>query len=233
VETDNRDKTDNQEYAIWQIKNTNLCIEEKNMRYGLSKLFKRGITIGMLPTYKCNLDCEYCSNKFGRAGNKFDSLEITPDDWYRLLSSFPVKIRELHITGGEPFIYKEIEDLILKMLSLGFHVSLNSNLLIKKNLSMVKSDRFRIEATLHDLKHTVKFHSNVAYYRQWVRVDIDIFGDTKLKGNKRDKDGVAIKAKMGENEAYVCLDMKRFKFTPDGRLWTNDREIGDTYSLLE
>ena len=201
------------------------------MRYGMSKLIKRGITIGMLPTYKCNLDCEYCSNKFGRIGNKFDSSEITPDDWYRLLSSFPVKIRELHITGGEPFMYKQIGELILKMLSLGFHVSLNSNLLIKRDLSMVKSDKFRIEATLHNFKDVVKFHSNVAYYRQWVTVDIDLFGDGRLKDNKRNKAGIAIKAKMGDKDSYVCLDMKRFKFTPDGRLWTNDREIGETYSV--
>ena len=201
------------------------------MRYGLSKLFKRGSTIGILPTYKCNLDCSYCSNKFGRVGNKFDSIEITPDDWYRLLKNFPVKIRELHITGGEPFIYKDIQELILKLLPLGFHISLNTNLLIRRDLSMVESDKFRITGTLHNQKNVDKFYSNVDFYRQWVRVDTDVFGGTGFGRAKRNRKGEAIKGKMGEKDSYLCLDMKRFKFTPDGRLWVNDREIGDTYSV--
>ena len=198
------------------------------MRYGMSKLFRRGIDIGILPTYRCNLDCEYCSNKFGREGNKFDSVEMSPDDWFRILSRFPVRIKELHITGGEPFLYPDIQELILKLLPLGFNISLVSNLLIKRYLSRVKSDRFRIEATLHNPEQADRFYENVKHYRQWVRVDIDLFSSRR---RKRDMNGVAVKMKMGEEDSYKCLDMKRFKITPDGRIWPNDREIGDTYSI--
>ena len=199
------------------------------MRYGVSKLFKRGIDIGILPTYKCNLDCEHCCNKFGRKGNRFDSKEITPDDWYRLISRFPVKIRELHYTGGEPLLYKDIQELTLKLLPLGFHISLFSNLLIKRDLSKIKSNRFRIEATLQGEKYREKFYHNVNHYRQWVRVDIDLWGDRLVKRSPFSL--VKYRAKLEEKDSSVCLDMKRFKFTPDGRLWVNDREIGDTYSV--
>lgn len=198
------------------------------MRYGLTKRFSRGITIGMLPTYKCNLDCSYCANKYGRQGNKFDSKEILISDWYRLISNFPIKIRELHITGGEPMLYAGIQFLVEKLLTLGFHISLNSNLLCKRDFSNVISDRFRIEATLHDHDREDRFFENVEYYRQWVRVDIDIFAKEKVYRNS--KTGIAYK-KLMDPESPICLDMKRFKFTPDGRLWTNDREIGDAYSI--
>ena len=198
------------------------------MRYGVRKLFRRGIDVGILPTYRCNLDCSYCSNKFGREGDKFDSTEISPDDWYRILSRFPVRIKELHITGGEPFLYVPIQELILKLLPLGFNISLVSNLLVWRDLSKVKSDRFRIEATLHNPKQEHIFYRNVKLFREFVRVDVDLFGETRVK---RNKDGVATKMKMGEEDSYKCLDMKRFKITPDGRIWPNDREIGDTYSI--
>ncbi len=202
------------------------------MRYGITKKFKRGITIGMLPTYKCNLDCVHCSNKYGREGNKFDSAEIAPADWYRLISRFPVKIRELHITGGEPFLYPQIQDLIIILLPLGFHISLNSNLLLKVPLDKVKSDRFRIEATLHEPRYfpsrAKRFWENRSYYQQWVRVDVDIFADKNTRRNTRT--GMKFKKLMSPKNP-VCLDMKRFKFTPDGRLWTHDREIGDLYSV--
>jgi len=199
------------------------------MRYGLSKLFKRGIDIGILPTYVCNLDCEHCCNKFDREGNKFKSKELTPDDWYRLISIFPVKIRELHFTGGEPFLYKDIQELTLKLLSLGIHISLFSNLLIRRDMSKIKSDKFRIEATLHNEEDSDKFYSNVDYYRQWVRVDIDLWGDKLIERNRFDK--VKYRPKLKEKDSTVCLDMKRFKITPDGRIWPNDREIGDTYTI--
>jgi len=114
-------------------------------------------------------------------------------------------------------------------LPLGFHISLFSNLLIKRDLSKIKSDRFRIEATLQDEKYRKRFYDNVKLYRQWVRVDIDLWGDKLIKRKRFSL--VKYRAKLEEKDSYICLDMKRFKFTPDGRLWTNDREIGDTYSI--
>ena len=212
---------------------TDICSKEGEikMRYGITKFFKRGVSIGVFPTYVCNLDCVYCANKYGRKGNKFDSGQITPEDWYRLISHFPVKIRELYITGGEPFLYPYIQDLILILLPLGIHITLNTNLLIKIPLDKVKSDRFRIEATLHDHRNKARskiFWENYDYYKQWVRVDVDIFSEKRIRRNPLT--GISYKLLMDPKNP-TCLDMKRFKFTPDGRLWTSDREVGDTYTI--
>ena len=198
------------------------------MRYGIRRRLRRGIRVCIFPTYRCNLSCPYCSNNLERSGTIFRSEEIRPLDWERLIKNFPVKIREVVISGGEPLLYFEIQRLILLLLDLDLMVMMNSNLMIKRNLSILKSDRLRVEATLHEGVDKTKFYSNVQHYRQWFKVDVDFFTDHNwpirflgFKGKKL----------MSEDESYLCLDMKRFKFTPDGRLWINDREIGDTYTI--
>jgi hypothetical protein len=95
---------------------------------------------------------------------------------------------------------------------------------IRRDFSGVKSDRFKIQATLHE--QATSFWENLEWYRQWVRVDVDLFGS---KNTRRDKEGIRRKIKYNEVNKELSLDSKRFMFTPDGRLWINDRMIGNTY----
>lgn len=61
-------------------------------------------------TYKCNLDCVYCYNKKIRA-DFFKETSFT--DWKIILNKILPHAKKIILTGGEPFLYKYINDIIL------------------------------------------------------------------------------------------------------------------------
>ncbi len=73
-------------------------------------------------TKNCNLRCKYC---FDEAGKKFPDLPL--NQWIELLDSLYEKgLRFIKISGGEPFLYTEILEL-LEYAQKKFIVSLNTN----------------------------------------------------------------------------------------------------------
>ncbi len=67
--------------------------------------------VGVFLTLGCNLNCDYCINDPGQAGNRkslfpLGPLEMPPENWARALARVPHS-RELPITlqGGEPTLY--------------------------------------------------------------------------------------------------------------------------------
>lgn len=60
-------------------------------------------------TYKCNLRCVYCYNRNIRMG--FES-ETTLEQWCEVLDKILPYATKFILTGGEPFLYKYINDVI-------------------------------------------------------------------------------------------------------------------------
>jgi len=190
--------------------------------YGLTKKFKRGCTICLYTTYRCNLACPYCINYLlvGKTTGEFYCPEVTPSKWYNLINDFPVPVKEVILSGGEPMLYFQIDELIHALLNTGVHVVIFTNGTVRKRLS-VKSHRFRIQMTLHESCDRKVFYDNVAYYKRQYPVHIERFGDKEKRGVRT--------IKTSEKDIAICRNLKRFKFTPDGRLWMNDNELSDTY----
>lgn len=72
----------------------------------------------------CNFRCPYCHNK-SIVLKESATYEIT--DVLNMLKERTKFIKSVVITGGEPTIYPELKDLIVKIKELGFKVKLDTN----------------------------------------------------------------------------------------------------------
>jgi organic radical activating enzyme len=85
-----------------------------------------------------------------RNGIKPSSKTITLDGWKEIINAFPIKIKEVFISGGEPTLISWLPDLCNWLLDKGYHVTVFTNLHIPIFLIRVKrSRRFQIYATFH------------------------------------------------------------------------------------
>jgi organic radical activating enzyme len=91
----------------------------------------RPISMHFSLTDKCNLDCEFCSNK------KRDGYEFTFEEVKNILNAFStLGAISVEFTGGEPTLHKNINDIISYAKLIGFSIGLKSNgVNIKKHLT--------------------------------------------------------------------------------------------------
>jgi len=76
-------------------------------------------------TNKCNQNCFYC---FNNSGTDVKSEFFPAIKWLDILNSLKSNgLKSVHFTGGEPFIYPEIMQLIKGSLDLGISTSVLSN----------------------------------------------------------------------------------------------------------
>lgn len=59
-------------------------------------------------TYKCNLNCVYCYNK--KIRNNFEELDL--NNWKTIIDKISPYALHLKLTGGEPFLSKNLSDII-------------------------------------------------------------------------------------------------------------------------
>jgi pyrroloquinoline quinone biosynthesis protein E len=73
-------------------------------------------------TYRCPLRCPYCSNPTDYADNKD---ELTTEEWCRVFGEAEaLGVMQLHLTGGEPLVRKDLELLAAHARGLGLYVNL-------------------------------------------------------------------------------------------------------------
>jgi uncharacterized radical SAM superfamily Fe-S cluster-containing enzyme len=177
--------------------------------YGKLLRFKRGITLSLSVTFRCNLSCSYCTVNV--SGKRSVSKEATIDEMIEYINHFPVKIKEIYITGGEPSLRDDLPELVNKLLDRGYFIVLFTNL---KNLFTIlkinKSVRFRIQATYHHKASSHEFYNNYLDIIQKHRIDVDELKYQKLYFSK-------VKQLTNEKE----LDEPCFRIAPDLTLWTS------------
>lgn len=83
-------------------------------------------TINIYPTMRCNLKCAMCFVKFYKA-----KTELGLDQWLRIIDQLKFFHPRIHLSGGEPFIYPEIIELIahIKKNHLFLHITTNGTFL--------------------------------------------------------------------------------------------------------
>jgi pyrroloquinoline quinone biosynthesis protein E len=73
-------------------------------------------------TYKCPLQCPYCSNPLDFAQYKD---ELSTEEWFRVLEQGrQLGAVQLGLSGGEPLVRKDLEDIIAHGHQLGFYTNL-------------------------------------------------------------------------------------------------------------
>lgn len=88
-------------------------------------------------TDKCNLNCSHCYGGFARKNKNF----INIDDINKIINeAINLEIYEFDITGGEPLLYPELEQLLRKLYDSGMLVSIFTNLTVfnEKHLDIFK-----------------------------------------------------------------------------------------------
>ncbi|MDO9399434.1 MAG: anaerobic ribonucleoside-triphosphate reductase activating protein [bacterium] len=109
----------------------------------ISLLDYPGYLSAIIFTQGCNFRCQFCYNPqlvLPVSGDNFeytgfnnnnqpqkDRLEYKEDDLFVFLKSRVDKLDAVVITGGEPTIYKDLIDFIIKIKKLGFLVKLDTN----------------------------------------------------------------------------------------------------------
>ena len=73
-------------------------------------------------TYRCPLQCRYCSNPVDFARR---SEELTTDEWIKVLrEARQLGAMQLGFSGGEPLLRPDLEDLIREARTLGYYSNL-------------------------------------------------------------------------------------------------------------
>src|SRR5580704_14199154 len=76
-------------------------------------------------TYKCPLHCPYCSNPLAIGDERYND-ELSTEDWSRVFhEAAELGVLQLALTGGEPLVRKDAEELARA----AAHAGLYSNLI--------------------------------------------------------------------------------------------------------
>src|SRR5213080_921951 len=75
-------------------------------------------------TYKCPLQCPYCSNPLDFAGPRF-KRELSTEEWSRVFrEAKALGVLQLGLSGGEPLLRTDLEGLVATAHQLGLYTSL-------------------------------------------------------------------------------------------------------------
>src|SRR5436189_229290 len=92
-------------------------------------------------TYKCPLQCPYCSNPLDFAGPRF-KRELSTDEWCRVFREAKARgVLQLGLSGGEPTLRADLEILVSEAHGLGLYTSLITSAyrLTKERLAGLKA----------------------------------------------------------------------------------------------
>lgn len=200
-------------YVIQKYKNR---IKNKHINPVMVKIF---------PTWKCNLDCGYCSRHFvGENYHHENEKQLTPHEWLEVIKKFPIPVDVVYITGGgEPALYNGISELVSLLCDNGYCVKLFTNSMLY--MDFPKNAPLIISTTKHQKCNDKSFYRNVEKYRkdgfkvEQYQFDESLESDFIVKGNSKaiilhDTEGM-----------YKCINNPVFNFAPDGTLFTKQGEM--------
>jgi organic radical activating enzyme len=187
--------------------------------YGKTLKLKRGITINLVLTFRCNLRCSYCNNDFASGGRPIVE-ESDFNDWKSFIDRWPydqIKIKEFAIIGGESILYEYFVDIVNYLLDKGFHVKVYTNLTnIEKYKQITKSYRFRLSATYHkEGNYLERFQDNYYAIKKYHNIVAYEIGERSLPFTKLKTLQVCSEDQC---QWLLCVDPKR-------RIWLGGRDV--------
>lgn len=112
-------------------------------------------TINIYPTFRCNLKCEMCFERFAKAKQELDLKS-----WITIINQIKRFQPRIHLSGGEPFIYKGIIKLIeyIKINNLYLHITTNGTFLEE---SVDELKRFKVNRIDISIDGPGKLHDKI------------------------------------------------------------------------
>jgi hypothetical protein len=211
------------------------------LRYGLMKRLGPGIRLSCFLTFKCTLDCFYCTLRAG--GGYPESTTMSAVEWRMKIKRFPVKIREVVLSGGEPMLYPHFVEFAQFLLDSGYYVTIYSNLSLKKGLSLQPSRKLRFDASKHgQVRGEVPF-----YYEEYAkkyRVDCNDIKKEKTPIQRNFKIEMGEVTKKGMLRCYECKGRNyypdhgvcycdRIAIAPDGLMFQNQMDLIRHYTRVD
>jgi len=174
--------------------------------------FKNGIDLGIYLTWRCNCKCSYCPVPIKMASN-FDSKELTSVNFYHFIKNFPIKIRQITLSGGEPTLKEGLSLLINNLLNDGYFVGIFTNMLNPKIFDEIKpSPRFMITTNYHvNLKKEI-FLKNVRESKHQILIG-EFEGQSNLSSKFK-------KRKLLFNNEFDTIYRNTLFIDPYGRIFT-------------
>ena len=148
-------------------------------KYSLLHRLKRGASISISPTFRCNYRCEYCTLRIA-SDNPRKVKESTLDEWIRFIDNFPLKLKEVHITGGEPTLMPYLNALTVELINRRILVTIFTNL--SHEITAPTSNYLRIQASYHHSQaNAVTFYETYTRLKkQGYQITIDEIGNKLL-----------------------------------------------------
>lgn len=109
----------------------------------------------------CDMRCPFCHNAPLVTEIGSDDGEMTEDEFFSFLKKRVGILDGVAITGGEPLLRPDLEDLIVKIRSLGYAVKLDTNGLHPKPLSRLIEKRL-VDYVAMDIKNSPEKYSMTA-----------------------------------------------------------------------
>lgn len=182
------------------------------LRYGLMKRLKRGKRIYVSLTFRCQLDCVYCSCK-SATGKMPVYEEIGGQTLIDIITNLPFRVREIVLSGGEPMVHRDFVFIYYELLKMGYFVTIFTNLVNGRAVFLNCNRKARITTSYHLSSKRGEFLYRLAEcIESGLNVKVDEFpGHQSGKGDR-------IKPFLNINE---CMTAKRFCIAPDGKIYTN------------
>lgn len=106
--------------------------------------------------YKCTTDCPYCVQNYSFKNDRTDSPlkgSLPPEAWWRL-NDIPNKPEALVITGGEPFLYKKLGDVLIgltgfKQIQVVTNLNIDPTSVVER-LSKITAPKVSFECSYHE-----------------------------------------------------------------------------------
>jgi len=108
-------------------------------------------TVNLYPTAGCNLKCAMCFVRFTRSGP-----DLGIEEWKKIIDQVKIFRPRIHLSGGEPFLYKDIIALIeyTRRAGLFLHITTNGTFLEKSADAILKLGVNQIDISIDGLKET-------------------------------------------------------------------------------
>ena len=84
---------------------------------------RMGYPVTFIRLYGCNLNCSYCDTRYSCEGQ--DGTEMSVSEVIEKVKEAGVK--RITLTGGEPLIHENVEELVDELLNEGFEVNIETN----------------------------------------------------------------------------------------------------------
>lgn len=170
-----------------KLNTMNKRIYSKIFRMHFWRVLKKGLYVGIIPSYTCNYSCSYCTPAM------FGSRPVTPmrtlEEWKKYLIDFNnmlkrsnTQLKGVFLSGGEPTLLPYFVELSDWILDQGWLLSIYTNLSKPYTLIKVKqSSRLIIMSTFHpEQANNNLFNAAWEIVDRYHRTEVDEIGEKRL-----------------------------------------------------